>query len=80
MRMSIDERRDKLVAGLEGRIDDLAKTSGMFGVMKLSTEQILRLQQEYSIYMPQSGRISFAGIPLMSIDRLIEALKSVLSS
>ncbi len=78
MRQSIDQRKLKLISGLGGSIDYLDKTSGMFGLLSVTPKQVDQLKKEYSVYLPASGRISFAGIQLDSLDYLINSLKQVI--
>lgn len=78
MRSSIDNRRQSLVEALEGRVDYLKGTSGMFGLLKLQQGQIDALRNDFSIYLPNSGRICFGGVRLSSIDYLYSAFSKVI--
>jgi aromatic-amino-acid transaminase len=49
----------------------------MFAMLPLTPQQIERLQAEFGIYMAQSGRINIAGLAEDSIDRFVDALRSV---
>ena len=52
---------------------------GMFGFLRLNTEQIDKLIHKYHIYIPYDGRISLAGLNKHNIDYFNESLQSVLS-
>jgi len=51
---------------------------GMFTYTGLSKEQVLKLQDEYHIYMPVNGRISVAGLTEDKLEYMANAIKSVL--
>lgn len=78
MRQNIDNRKENLVIALEGEIDYLRQSSGMFGMLKLSLDQIEKLQKEFSIYIPKSGRICFAGIRTDLLEYLAKSLQKVI--
>ena len=54
------------------------RQKGMFSYSGLTTEQVQRLREEYSIYALGSGRINIAGINSQHMDRLCQAIASVL--
>ena len=54
------------------------RQKGMFSYSGLTTEQVQRLREEYSIYALGSGRINIAGINSQNMDRLCQAIASVL--
>jgi len=51
---------------------------GMFSFSGLTKDQVNRLREEYSIYIVGSGRINVAGMTPSNMDRLCEAIKTVL--
>ncbi len=51
---------------------------GMFSFSGLTKDQVERLKNEYAIYIVGSGRINVAGMTESNMDRLCEAIKSVL--
>jgi aromatic-amino-acid transaminase len=80
MRGRIGRLRAALAAyGQVGGIDlgALHEGLGMFAMLPLTPQQIERLQAEFGIYMAQSGRINIAGLAEDSIDRFVDALRSV---
>ena len=50
----------------------------MFSYSGLKADQVARLKAEHSIYALGSGRINIAGINSSNMDRLCEAIASVL--
>ncbi|MBL4789062.1 MAG: aspartate/tyrosine/aromatic aminotransferase [Kordiimonadaceae bacterium] len=66
-------------AGVGGDFAYLTENKGMFSFLDLSKEQVARLQQEFSVYIVDSGRINLAGVTANNIDYLSQAIKSVTS-
>jgi aspartate aminotransferase len=60
------------------RFDFIPRQRGMFSFLGLSKDQVLRLRQEYSIYMVDSSRINVAGINQKNIDYFCDAVCAVL--
>lgn len=56
----------------------IERQRGMFSFSGLTGEQVARLKKEYSIYIVGSGRINVAGITPSNIERLCQAIASVL--
>ena len=52
--------------------------NGMFSTLPLSKAQAIKLREEHSIYMTNSGRINIAGANSSNIPRLADAILSVL--
>jgi aspartate/tyrosine/aromatic aminotransferase len=50
----------------------------MFSFSGLTEDQVDQLREKYSIYIVRSGRINVAGMNEKNMDRLCEAIKSVL--
>ena len=83
IRNRINEMRHLLVKtlkekGLKEDFSPIIEQSGMFSVTRLTKEQVTQLREKYSIYIVDSGRINVAGLTHDNMDRLCEALKSVL--
>lgn len=55
----------------------IAAQKGMFSTLPLSEAQIVRLREEFGIYMTDAARINVAGLRRADIPRLVEALKAV---
>jgi len=66
-------------AGVAGTVDlkPLGGQNGLFSVLPLSGQQILKLREDHGIYMAGSGRINIAGLSMGNIDRFIAAIASV---
>jgi len=80
MRQRMRQVRAKLAgAGQAGSLDltALGNQNGLFSVLPLSAEQILKLREDHGIYMAGSGRINIAGLTMDNIDKFIAALADV---
>ncbi len=64
--------------GVKQDFSSIIEQRGMFSFSGLTKEQVNRLREEYSIYIVGSGRINVAGMTPDNMDRLCEAIKSVL--
>ncbi len=74
MRARIRAIRQALAAGLKSRWPALAAMAGqegMFSLLPLSEEQVLRLRADHGIYMPTSGRINIAGLKTSDVDAVV---------
>ena len=75
--------RKQFVAGMQSRVPQhdmsfILKQRGMFSYSGLSSVQVDALRNEQSIYLVSSGRINVAGMTPENIDRLCEAVASVI--
>ena len=83
IRDRINEMRHLFVKTLKekGVVQDFSsiiEQRGMFSFSGLTKEQVLELREKYSIYIVDSGRINVAGMTPDNMDRLCDAIKSVL--
>ena len=83
MRNRINGNRKLLVEKLveQGVTRDfsfITRQSGMFSFLGITSEQVQRLQDEFSIYMVGSSRMSIAGIAKSNVDYLAESIAKVL--
>ncbi len=80
MRVRIKSLRGNLSTALApyGDFSFISQQSGMFSFLGLSVEQVLRLKNEFSIYMVDSSRINLAGINKMNLPYLAESIGKVL--
>jgi aspartate/tyrosine/aromatic aminotransferase len=83
MRDRINGMRQLLVDTLQAKgvtqdFSFIPKQRGMFSFSGLTPEQVDELREKYSIYIVRSGRINVAGMNEKNMDRLAEAIKSVL--
>lgn len=77
MRMSIENRKLELLGKLPEEFSYLKEARGMFGLLKLSKEQILRLKDEFAIYLLENGRVNFSGIKVADIDYIAKGIAGV---
>lgn len=80
MRTRMSQVRAKLAAaGKAGAVDlaALGGQNGLFSVLPLTGEQILKLRSDHGIYMAGSGRINVAGLTMGNIAKFIAAVASV---
>ena len=64
--------------GVEQDFSSIIEQRGMFSFSGLTKDQVEQLRDKYSIYIVGSGRINVAGMTPDNMDRLCEAIKSVL--
>lgn len=70
---------DKIKAqGVERDFSFITRQKGMFSFLGITPEQVQRLQDEYSIYMVGSSRMSIAGIANSNVDYLAKSIAAVL--
>ena len=80
MRTRMRQVRTRLAEfGTVGTIDlrPVGSQNGLFSVLKLSPEQILKLRSDHGVYMAGSGRINIAGLTMGNIDAFVGALGAV---
>ena len=80
MRDRMRQVRAKLAeAGEIGSLDlaPIGSQNGLFSVLVLSPEQILKLREDHAVYLAGSGRINIAGLTMGNIDKFIGALADV---
>ena len=80
MRSRMNQVRARLAErGRAGSIDlvPLGHQNGLFSVLPLSPEQILKLRADHGIYMAGSGRINIAGLTAGNIDKFVADLAAV---
>ncbi len=83
MRVRIRQMREKFVAnlaalGVQRDFSFLLNQNGMFSFTGLSKEQVLRLRQEYAIYLVDSGRVNVAGMTEANLPVLCQAVAQML--
>lgn len=75
------ELRSKLESlSTPGTWNHITDQIGMFSFTGLNEKQVMRLREEYHIYMTKNGRISMAGLNTKNIDRFAEAMYKVVST
>ncbi|MFK5927007.1 MAG: amino acid aminotransferase [Desulfuromusa sp.] len=83
MRSRINEMRNLFVKTLKDKgvtqdFSSIIQQRGMFSFSGLTKEQVQLLREKYSIYIVGSGRINVAGMTPANMDRICEAIKSVI--
>ena len=76
LRQSLAEELRK--ATNSDRFDFVAKHRGMFSRLGLSEEQVIRLREEFAIYMVGDSRINIAGLNKTTVPLLAKAIAAVL--
>ncbi|XPF92871.1 amino acid aminotransferase [Colwellia sp. RE-S-Sl-9] len=70
---------DKLIEkGVTRDFSFIANQKGMFSFLGITPEQVQLLQDEYSVYMVGSSRMSIAGISPSNVDYLADSIAKVL--
>ncbi|KAM0543261.1 hypothetical protein ACHAPJ_012407 [Fusarium lateritium] len=82
MSKRLGEVRSALHAGLGGSkmssdFDQIIKQSGMFSYTGLNNKEVLRLRQEFHIYLSSTGRISMAGLNTKNMEFVTRAIRAV---
>ena len=73
MRDRINEVRQRIAAA-DPRLAFIGRQFGMFSMLPLGKDQVLRLRKEAAIYMADSGRFNVVGMGDGQIDRFIAAV------
>jgi len=79
MRDRINSVRQRIAAA-DPRLSFIGRQFGMFSMLPLSKEQVLKLRQDDAIYMADSGRFNVVGLGDDPIDRFTAAVIGVLNS
>jgi len=83
MRGRLREMRVLLDDALKERAPDhdfsqLVRAVGMFCFLGITPEQVLRLKQDFGVYMVDSSRINIAGITAGNVNYLADSIAAVL--
>ena len=68
------------IAGTDPRLAFIGRQFGMFSMLPLSKEQVLKLRTDHSIYMADSGRFNVVGMGDDQIDRFTAAVVEALDA
>jgi aromatic-amino-acid transaminase len=79
MRDRINSVRQRIAAA-DPRLSFIGKQFGMFSMLPLSKEQVLKLRSDHSIYMADSGRFNVVGMGDAQIDRFTAAVVDALGA
>lgn len=83
MRARINGLRKLLVEKLAARktsmdFSFIEKERGMFSFLGITKEQVIRLREEFHVYMVESSRVNIAGINHGNVDRVADSVAAVL--
>jgi aromatic-amino-acid transaminase len=76
-RAVLKKKRTVLKESLPEDMRPSVSGNGMFALLPLSTEEILRPRSEHLVFLTDDGRINIAGIPLARIDELGDKIRRV---
>jgi aromatic-amino-acid transaminase len=79
MRDRINSVRQRLAAA-DPRLAFIGRQFGMFSMLPLSKEQVLKLRETHAIYMADSGRFNVVGMSDDQIDRFTTAVVGALDA
>ena len=79
MRDRINAVRQRIAAA-DPRLAFIGRQFGMFSMLPLSREQVLKLREDHAIYMADSGRFNVVGMGDGQIDRFIAAVVDALGA
>jgi aromatic-amino-acid transaminase len=79
MRDRINSVRQRIAAA-DPRLAFIGRQFGMFSMLPLSKEQVLKLREDHAIYMADSGRFNVVGMGDDQIDRFIAAVTGALDA
>jgi aromatic-amino-acid transaminase len=68
------------IAAADPRLAFIGRQYGMFSMLPLSKEQVLKLRDDHAIYMAESGRFNVVGMGDGQIDRFIAAVVEAMDS
>ena len=75
MRVSLNSNLIEL--GCNKDFSFIVDQNGMFSFSGISTEDVQKLRNEYSIYIVDSGRVNIAGITSKNINYISESINKV---
>ncbi|HET9356381.1 MAG TPA: amino acid aminotransferase [Sphingomicrobium sp.] len=77
MRARINRIRSKIAAA-HPALGYIGTQKGMFSMLPLSREQVMRLRDDHGIYMADSGRFNVLGMADGAVDRFVSAVVDVI--
>ena len=66
--------------GVDRDFSFIEKERGMFSFLGISKEQVIRLREEFHVYMVESSRINLAGINSSNVDYVANSIAAVLKT
>jgi aromatic-amino-acid transaminase len=79
MRDRINSVREQ-IAGADPRLAYIAGQYGMFSMLPISKDQVLKLRKDHAIYMADSGRFNIVGLSDDQVDRFTAAVVGILDA
>jgi aspartate/tyrosine/aromatic aminotransferase len=79
MRDRINAVRQRIAAA-DPRLAFIGRQFGMFSMLPLSKEQVLKLREDHAVYMADSGRFNVVGLGDDQIDRFTAAVIGALDA
>ena len=79
MRNRINALRQRIAAA-DPRLAFIGRQFGMFSMLPLSKEQVVKLRETHAIYMADSGRFNIVGLSDAQVDRFIAAVVEALDA
>jgi aspartate/tyrosine/aromatic aminotransferase len=79
MRERINKVRQR-IASADPRLAFIGRQFGMFSMLPLSKEQVIKLRETHAIYMADSGRFNVVGLSDAQIDRFTAAVVEALDA
>jgi aromatic-amino-acid transaminase len=68
------------LAGADPRLAYIGQQYGMFSMLPLSKDQVLKLRKDHAIYMADSGRFNIVGLSDDQVDRFTAAVVGALDA
>jgi aromatic-amino-acid transaminase len=84
--VELDAMRDRInsvrrrIAAADPRLAFIGRQYGMFSMLPLSKEQVVKLREDHAIYMAESGRFNVVGMADQAIDRFTAAVVEALGA
>ena len=84
--VELAEMRDRInsvrqrIAAADPRLAYIGRQFGMFSMLPLSKEQVLKLREDEAIYMAESGRFNVVGLSDDQLDRFTAAVVGALGA
>lgn len=75
MRMLLAKKLEEI--GVLTDANEMSNQEGLFSFIGLTEGQVLRLREEFAIYLPKNGRINVAGLNVNNIDYVVNALRNL---
>jgi aspartate aminotransferase len=76
-RLLVDELTKRKVPG---DFSFIAHERGMFSFLGIPKDRIIRLREEFHVYMVESGRVNLAGLNSGNIDYVADSIAAVLAA